>query len=89
MPEFKIGPTLNLATVDELVKEKIDVNMGDTLTLDLSATKQVDSAGVALILHWLRSCQSQGGELLLQGASKQLQTLLKAYELETVLSPEK
>lgn len=84
MSEFKIGASLNLETVGELINERVVVNAGDTLTLDLSETKHVDSAGVALILHWLRSCQSQGAELLLKGMSKQLKTLFKAYELETV-----
>ena len=86
MPEIKIGSSLNFSNVDELLKDTAVSQASESVVLDLTATSHVDSAGVALILHWLRLCQKKGNDLTLQGVSKPLQTLLEAYELENVLS---
>lgn len=86
MPELKIGSTLNFSNVDELLKDNVVNHASDAVLLDLSATQHVDSAGVALILRWLRICQNKGVEFTLQGVSEQLQTLLDAYDLEKIFS---
>jgi len=86
MPELKIGSSLNFADVSELLNDRVIIDSSDAVVLDLSATEQVDSAGVALILHWLRLSKDKGVEFSLRGVSKQLQALFDAYELNDVFS---
>ena len=86
MPTLKLGSSLSFANVNELLTETVVGGANEAVTLDLSATIQVDSAGVALILHWLRMCQSKDVEFSLHGASEQLQTLLDAYDLKEVFN---
>jgi len=53
-----------------------DVRPGSRLTLDLSETVRVDSAGVCFIELLRRMHREQGGELALQGASPQIASQL-------------
>lgn len=87
MPELKLGSSLNFANVNQLLNDTVvDADDNEAVTLDLSATEHVDSAGVALILHWMRLCKSRGVELSLQGVSEQLQALFDVYDLEGVFN---
>ena len=86
MPELKIGSSLNFANVNELLKDAALTDANDAVLLDLSSTEHVDSAGVALILHWLSLCEAKGIEFSLRGVSGQLQALFDVYELNDVFS---
>lgn len=82
MPQLKIGSSLNFLTVKEWLDTNIVNNAEGVVRIDFSATEHVDSAGVALILSWLRLCQERGVKLSLENVSEQLHALLKVYELE-------
>ncbi|MGH1541138.1 MAG: STAS domain-containing protein [Arenicella sp.] len=76
---------LTLATVnDYLAQTDIFSAAGETVQIDLSAAERVDSAGVALLLHWLRQLKQQGKPLVLMGASEQLKAMLDVCDLESL-----
>ena len=86
MPELKIGSSLNFSNVNELLNDSFIADCKEAVVLDFSTTEHVDSAGVALILHWMRLCQSKGLGFSLLGVSDQLQTLFDAYDLQGVFN---
>ncbi|KYP97572.1 anti-sigma B factor antagonist [Sodalis-like endosymbiont of Proechinophthirus fluctus] len=52
--------------------------------LDVSGLKRVDSAGVALMLHFYHQ-QNRGDELVLTGVTDRLRTLIALYRLQAIL----
>jgi phospholipid transport system transporter-binding protein len=55
------------------------------LQVDLSGVTRSESAGVALLLEWLRAARQRGREIEFLSPSPQLQSLLKFFGLEGVL----
>lgn len=60
------------------------LSAGD-LTLDLSAVTQVDSAAVALLLHWQRSAQAAGKRFEFVSVPEGLCSLATLYGVDTLL----
>ncbi len=87
------GSTLVLAgeldgeTVQTLWRERAQVMVG-VKAFDLARLTRVDTAGLALLIHLVALVRKQGGELILQGASDKLQTLVKLYNLPDGLLPD-
>ncbi len=88
----RAGSTLALAgeldgdTVQTLWQERAQVMIG-VQALDLAKLSRVDTAGLALLIHLVALARKQGSELVLQGASDKLQTLVKLYNLPDGLLP--
>lgn len=57
----------------------------DRCELDLAQVKNVDSAGLALLLEWQLRLQAAGGGLLLQSAPDQLIRLAQISSVDTIL----
>ena len=55
--------------------------------LDLSAVDQCDSAGLALLVDWLRIATLNGQQLVLVHMSDQMAALARLAELESLFSP--
>lgn len=53
--------------------------------LDVSGLKRVDSAGVALMLHFYHQQQQRGDTLALTGVTDRLRTLIALYKLQAIL----
>ncbi|MGL9723914.1 lipid asymmetry maintenance protein MlaB [Sodalis sp. (in: enterobacteria)] len=53
--------------------------------LDVSGLKRVDSAGVALMLHFYHHQQQRGATLALTGVTDRLRTLIALYKLQAIL----
>ena len=52
-----------------------------TAIIDLSQTTRVDTAGLALLVHFMALIRRQGREAQLVGKSENLQTLIGLYNL--------
>ena len=55
--------------------------------IDLSAVTRVDTAGLALLVHFIALVRRQGGEAKLTGKSENLQTLVRLYNLPADMIP--
>ncbi|HAT1609897.1 TPA: lipid asymmetry maintenance protein MlaB [Raoultella planticola] len=56
-------------------------------TIDLSALTRVDTAGLALLMHFVALIRQQGREAKLIGKSDNLQTLASLYNLPADMIP--
>ncbi len=56
-------------------------------TIDLSEVTRVDSAGVALLVHFVALIRRQGKAAQLVGKSENLQTLVSLYNLPADMIP--
>lgn len=57
---------------------------GETVTLSLDGVRRADSAGVALLVEWLRAARAGGGELRLSGLPAQMRAILAVSDLDTL-----
>ncbi len=55
------------------------------LTFDLAGVQRVDSAGLALLLEWLREAQRRGKEIRFQNIPGQLAAIAKVSGLNDIL----
>jgi phospholipid transport system transporter-binding protein len=60
---------------------------GGTAIIDLSQTTRVDTAGLALLVHFVALIRRQGREAQLIGKSENLQTLIGLYNLPVDMIP--
>ncbi len=74
---------IDFDSVPALVREAGSLGAG-VGTVDASAVRRIDSAGVAFLV-WLRRHHGTGSHLALRGASPQLTRLLAVTGLETVV----
>jgi phospholipid transport system transporter-binding protein len=58
---------------------------GNPLRVDLSGVTRSESAGIALLLEWLREARRRGHEIEFLHPPQQMQSLLRFFELEHVL----
>jgi phospholipid transport system transporter-binding protein len=56
--------------------------------VDLSALGEVDSAGLSVLLEWLREARSLGRALPVRGAPEQLLRLARLYQVSDLLPME-
>lgn len=56
-------------------------------TLDLSAVNRFSSAGVALLLNWMRFCESEGKSLRLVNIPEDMRAIISVCDLEDVFAP--
>jgi len=63
-------------------------NNSQTITLDFSQVQQTDSAGLALVIEWIKLSQATQRQLKLRHFPQSLQTLatLCGFEIESFLS---
>ncbi len=80
---LRLEGSLRRDVVTELsrVLERQRPKRGDTLTLDLSKVEAMDSAAVACIVNGWRRAQTDGGEVVLGGASDAAKHALALFKL--------
>jgi phospholipid transport system transporter-binding protein len=75
---------LTFESVARLVTENPELIGSAGLTVDMSGLEKVDSAGLALLLGWVRKARGSGGELRFSGIPEQLRSLVRIADLETL-----
>jgi phospholipid transport system transporter-binding protein len=55
------------------------------LVMELSEVGRVDSAGLALLIQWMRMARGQSVDILFRHVPQQLLAIARASDLETVL----
>ena len=58
---------------------------GGRLVIDLADVTRADSAGLALLLEWLRMTRAKGAEILFRHVPEQLMAIARASDLERLI----
>jgi phospholipid transport system transporter-binding protein len=84
---WKLTGELGFATVAGLLKNTNSVISGDTDTrVDLSGVTRADSAGLALLVEWLRVAERNGGSITFLNMPAQMHSIARVCGLEAILS---
>ncbi len=84
---WRMSGELTFTTVPELV-ESISMEpgaAGKRLQIDLGGVSHADSAGLALLVCWLRRARRRGIRILFCGVPEQLLRIARVSGLDTVL----
>ena len=57
----------------------------ETLVLDLSGVVRADSAGLALLIEWMREARRRGGAVHFENVPKQLKAIARASQVDQIL----
>lgn len=85
--QFAVSGELNMQTVPAIAKTASAFLNGSsgTVTIDMSAVTRADSAGLALLVDWLRIAHRRQYELLFINLPEQLLRIAKVSELHEIL----
>jgi phospholipid transport system transporter-binding protein len=83
---FLLGGALAFETVSDWLQRSSELfGPGQSLRLDLSGITRADSAGLALLLEWLRRARQAGTALTLENVPAQMRSLIEVADLDQVL----
>lgn len=85
---FQISGELSFHTVTALLAESkttLFVTGGDQLDLELAGVSRADSAGLALLIQWMRMAREQHKTIRFHHLPEQLLAIARAGELEPLL----
>ena len=85
---FKVRGALNAETVtDLLARSKASFRGATQLDIDLSGVPEGDSAGLALLIEWLRRAKQQKQKIQFSNIPTQIAALARISEVESLLTP--
>jgi len=77
---------LSFSSVSALLRESDEVFATILpLTIDLSAVELSDSAGLALLVHWIRTAKNQNKAICFHNVPRQLMMIAKASNLDGLI----
>ncbi|MEK6749344.1 MAG: STAS domain-containing protein [Pseudomonadota bacterium] len=78
---------LTFYSVPELLRDSKEVfTRGQSIVIDLAGVTRSDSAGIALVLEWLRSARRQRAELRFVNVPEQMQALARVGGVDALLA---
>jgi len=84
---FRVGGVLNAVTVVDLLKQGSERFAGVTrIELDLGAVTESDSAGLALLLEWLRLARHANQQIRYLNMPAQISALARISEVDDLLA---
>ena len=82
---YTIKGELTMATVPGLFEKEAPSFSGGMLTIDMSAVEHTDSAGLALLLEWVKQGTQQNTQVVLAHVPPQLQSMINVSGLDQLL----
>ena len=82
---FLLSGSLCFDSIPSLHQIAAKLLTGSNITIDLAGVDYSDSAGIALLLNWLRRAQQEARELCFINPSEQMQTMAKICDLTSIL----
>ncbi len=84
---IRVSGDLTFATATALWKasRRLLTSIPGEITIDLAGIRRADSAGLALLVEWLRLAQRQNKRLTLTNLPNQLLAMAKTYNLNPLL----
>ena len=83
---LRIEGTLDAVTAPDLrgVIDQLVTDKRNSITLDLSGLRLIDSSGVGVIVSLFKRCRAQGGEVRITGLNEQPRAVFKLLRLDRV-----
>lgn len=88
--QSRLSGPLTFETVPQLFQQgrRLFADRGGNVELDLAAVERSDSAGLALLVSWVRLARQQGGAISFLNVPEQLRGLARLGGVEQILALE-
>ena len=85
---FRVSGTLDAGTVTSLLKQSVDRFFQDAspVLVDLAGVSEGDSAGLALLIEWLRMARQKGQAIRFTNIPAQINALARISEVDELLT---
>lgn len=88
---YRVSGVLDAVTTPKLLEEsttKFSEQSGADIHVDLAEVTESDSAGLALVIEWLRLAGQRGQRMNFSNLPKQLLALAQISEVDELIQPE-
>lgn len=85
--KFVVSGILDATTVTAVLKRSYALFSGPTLQVDLAGVTESDSAGLALMLEWLRLARKKNQQITFLNMPHQIAALARISEVEDLFHP--
>jgi phospholipid transport system transporter-binding protein len=85
MSSWLLEGELTFATVAGILNGGPQVKSAEAAVLDLSGVTRGDSAGLALLVEWLRAARDRGGTLEFTGVPREFVQLARVADLDGLI----
>ena len=82
---FRVSGVLDAATAGDLLKQSKERFTGGDLDIDLAGVSETDSAGLALLIEWMRLAKEAGRSIRFENVPGQISALARISEVEDLL----
>lgn len=84
---LRVSGELSFTTVTGLLEQSRPLLQGAQgwLVMELADVQRVDSAGLALLIQWMRMARERGIDILFRHVPEQLMAIARASDLEQIL----
>lgn len=85
--QFKVSGEMTFATVTGLLAQSRELfaQASGSIEVELEAVERVDSAGLALLIEWMREARTQGKTIRFSRLPAQMMAIATASDLESIL----
>jgi phospholipid transport system transporter-binding protein len=85
--KLQVSGELTFATVSGLLGQSrsLFANAGEGIEVELSGVERADSAGLALLVAWMRLAASQGNRITFHHLPEQMRAIAAASDLDSLL----
>ncbi|MEA3292558.1 MAG: STAS domain-containing protein [Pseudomonadota bacterium] len=83
-----LSGAVTFSTVPDLFVQPLRLDGRQPVTVDLAAVTHIDSAGLALLVHWAAHAKTLGGSLQFVNLPPQLKAMARLCDLETAFGLE-
>ena len=80
-----LSGALTMQTAGSLLAEGQALAAGGSLVVDFAAVTESDSAALALLLDWMRTCEQAGGQVAVRSLPAGLASLAQLYGVAELL----
>ncbi len=83
---FAVVGDMIFNSVDELLERSVEIfSYGPSLEIDLVSVERADSAGLALLIEWMKNAKSNDCEINFLNIPEQMRAISRTSELDVVL----
>ncbi len=84
---LRLAGELSFDTVPDLVRQgtALMARCSSPVVVDLGDVRRTDSAGLALLVEWMREARRQGKDIRFRNIPEQMRALARVAEVESIL----
>lgn len=84
-----LSGTVTFGTAPDLFAQPLRLDSRQPMTVDLAEVTHIDSAGLALLVHWAARAEALDGSLQFINLPPQLEAMARLCDLEAMFEPAK